>query len=503
VRQRLVVPLLTLAVLIPLWSFPRLATQDGPSHLYNTSILLRWNEPGSIFPQVFERDLTPMPNWLGTAALMVLMRAIDPPAAEHLLVTLCVVGMAAAWWWWVRGFARPAAPLSWLGPLLAISFFLFKGFYGFCLSVPLFLCTAAFAWRCRSIPITPARAAILNALLAVTWLAHIVSFGVALIASGSFLALGPRGLSLGGRLRRALWLAPGLLLAVSALATASEPSSGRRWGFGRIAAYLVRGEWLVSREGAQMAIGAALIALLAGLAAWGFNARRHGDRTPPAEWAPVLAAAGVCVILCFTLPRTTGGGDFLTDRLAMFPVLLLAPLAGVPPSRAVRSLAGGAIVALTLAQAGLTWQQQASANRDLAEYLSLEDVIAPGSIVLPLTWQAPDADRFSPLRHAACHYALRAGAVNLADYEATTGHFQIRFRDPVERTARVPVLPPLALVERRPEALDVRPLAASVDYLITWNLRAGAPASLVAAYGEAWDVAAEKGRLIVFRARRV
>src|SRR6185503_3635229 len=149
VRQRLVVPLLTLAVLIPLWSFPRLATQDGPSHLYNTSILLRWNEPGSIFPQVFERDLTPMPNWLGTAALMVLMRAIDPPAAEHLLVTLCVVGMAAAWWWWVRGFARPAAPLSWLGPLLAISFFLFKGFYGFCLSVPLFLCTAAFAWRCR------------------------------------------------------------------------------------------------------------------------------------------------------------------------------------------------------------------------------------------------------------------------------------------------------------------------------------------------------------------
>jgi hypothetical protein len=159
------------------------------------------------------------------------------------------------------------------------------------------------------------------------------------------------------------------------------------------------------------------------------------------------------------------------------------------------------LAALTIAQAGFAWDLQARANAQLAEYLSLPVTPDRGSVVLPLAWEDPGPWRISPLRHAGCLYALRAGAINLADYEALTGYFQVRFREPVGRDARVPFLPPLHVVERDPSSLDVRPLAF-VDHLITWNLRSGAPPGLLPRYQEAWDIAAESGRVILFKRRR-
>ncbi|MGH9870106.1 MAG: hypothetical protein ACREAA_18335 [Candidatus Polarisedimenticolia bacterium] len=490
---------LALAVLAPLWWFPFVATQDGPSHLYNTSILLGWSEPGSIFPQVFERDLTPGPNWMGTAALYVLMSVAEPVTAERILLTLYVLGMTAAWWGWASSFERPAGPVAALGPLLAMSFFLFKGFYSFCLSLPLFLAAITLAWRWRGHPLTAARAALLNVLLAATWLAHLVSFGAAWIASASILALGCAPRDRRPAWRRALWLAPALLLAVSGLATASDPSSGRRWDWGRIVLYILRGEWLVYAGPGQMVLGGALMLLLAGLGVLRVRSMRM-ERDPGGAALALVAPAAAIWALCFVLPRSAGGGDFLTDRLAIFPVLLLAPLAAPPPGRLSRGLVAAAVAVLTLAQAGITWTDQRRGNDELAEYLALDDALREGSVLLPLTWEAPGPGRVSVLRHAGCHYAMRAKAVNLADYEARTGHFQIRFKEPAARDARVPLLPELALIERDPSSLDVRPLAGWVDYLITWDLRGAAPERLDS-YQQAWEVAQERGRLILFRRR--
>jgi len=387
-----------------------------------------------------------------------------------------------------------------LGPLLAMSFFLFKGFYSFCLSLPLFLLTLTCAWRWRGRPVTPVRAALLNALLAVAWLAHMVSFGAAWVASASILALGGVPADRRPAWRRALWLAPALLLAASGLATASDPSSGRRWGWGRIAAYIVRGEWLVYAGPEQMLVGGALMLLLAALGVLRVRAARTGQEPGSGREALALAAPAAAIwAMCFILPRAAGGGDFLTDRLALFPVLLLAPLAA-PSGRGLRRPLAAAVAALTLAQAGITWADQRRGNAELAEYLALDNALAEGSVMLPLTWDAPRRGRISVLRHAGCHYALRAKAVNLADYEARTGHFQVRFKEPAARDARVPLLPALALIERDPSSLDVRPLAGWVDYLVTWNLRAGAP-GLLSSYEQTWEVSHEKGRLILFRRR--
>lgn len=508
---------LAVAALTPLWWFPRAATQDGPSHLYNTTILLQWNDPGSPFPKVFDRDLTPGPNWLGTAVLWLLLHGLEPATADKVLLTLCVAGTAAAWWFWMASVRGRPGPLVVMGPLIGLTFFLFKGFHGFCLGVPLFLLAAGWAWRIRE-RVTAPRAALLHALLALTWLAHMVPFGMALIAAALILVVGAgrRGageVSVSGprrsflrddAWRRALWLSPAYLLALSSLATASGGATGRRWGWGRILLYVARGEWLVFAGAWQMIVGCGVMLLLAALAVRRLIPRgRLGAHEPEPTAGSLLLAAGAAWALCLVLPRAAGGGDFLTDRLAMYPVLLLAPLLDVPEGAPARWRAGvmACLAALTIAQAGFTWDLQARANIQLAQYLSLPVDPDRGSVVLPLAWEEPGPWRISPLRHAGCLYTLRAGAINLADYEARTGYFQVRFREPVDRAARVPFLPPLHVIEQDPSSLDLRPLAGFVDYLITWNLRSGAPPGLMARYLETWDIAAESGRVILFRRR--
>jgi hypothetical protein len=379
--------------------------------------------------------------------------------------------------------------------------------------VPLFLLSCGWAWRIKD-RLTAPRVAALHGLLALTWLAHLVPFGMALITVSCIFLSAPAGpadgaapaasFRRGHAWRRALWLAPSLLLALSSLATASEGAWGRRWGWGRILAYVARGEWLVFAGRWQMAVGCGVMLLLGALAARRLLSGRTGpDGAAELTARPLLIAASAAWALCLLLPRTAGGGDFLTDRLALFPVLLLAPLLDISesgPARWRRAVAA-AVAALTCAQAGFAWHVQARANDLLAEYLSLPAPPGRGSVILPITWEEPTDWRISPLRHAGCLYALPAGAINLADYEALTGYFQVRFRQPVDRAARVPFIPPLHIVERDPSSLDVRPLAGFVDHLITWNLRAGAPSSLLPLYLETWEIEAESGRVILFRRR--
>ncbi|HKY32361.1 MAG TPA: hypothetical protein VJV23_07495, partial [Candidatus Polarisedimenticolia bacterium] len=308
---------LALLALVPIWGFERLATQDGPSHLYNTHILIAWDDEGSVFPSRYERDLAPIPNWLGTALLYPLMLAAPPATADRILASLGILAMAAAWRWWLSGFAPRPGPLAAAGGLLSCGFFLFKGLYSFWLSVPLLLATLGLAWRIRG-QVTVPRAALLNLLLGAVFLGHAVTFGVALLAVSAILAFAPAaGRPPGARAARAAWAAPAWLLAADLAARAGGAETSR-WGAWRVTLYLARGEWLVFGPPAQLAVSCGLMALLALLGLRAAAARKPGS-LPAGTVASLVVPAGAIVILCYLLPRGLDGGSFLTDRLAVFP----------------------------------------------------------------------------------------------------------------------------------------------------------------------------------------
>ena len=81
---------------VAVWAFPGFVTQDGPAHLYNAHILAKSIGPASPFRGVFAVRWEPLPNWAGHLALMGLVGALPPRAADRLMTTAMLVGFAGS-----------------------------------------------------------------------------------------------------------------------------------------------------------------------------------------------------------------------------------------------------------------------------------------------------------------------------------------------------------------------------------------------------------------------
>ena len=100
-------------------------------------------------------------------------------------------------------------------------------------------------------------------------------------------------------------------------------------------------------------------------------------------------------------------------------------------------------ICLTLILLGLNLKSYNLLNRDLRDFGLARDLVAPGSLILPLDL-APVArvqdpleafpSRVDPFIHASGYVAAGRGTVDLSDYEAMSDHFPLRFkpmRDPL------------------------------------------------------------------------
>src|SRR5690606_12023405 len=95
---------LTLALLpavLAVWAVPGFVTQDGPSHVYNAHILLEALRlgPDSPFAGVYQPRWRPLPNLGGHLALMGLLTALPPRAADRMMTSIALVGFASAVAW--------------------------------------------------------------------------------------------------------------------------------------------------------------------------------------------------------------------------------------------------------------------------------------------------------------------------------------------------------------------------------------------------------------------
>src|SRR5215217_3954156 len=99
-RERLVTLLLVALIILhltPLWTTRYFPSQDGPSHLENAQLLLKFfrHDPGR-FRDFYTLNPEPIPNFLGHATLASLMVFTPPLSAEKLLLTAYVVLLAVA-----------------------------------------------------------------------------------------------------------------------------------------------------------------------------------------------------------------------------------------------------------------------------------------------------------------------------------------------------------------------------------------------------------------------
>ena len=173
---RAVFLILLLLELCLVWAFPRYATQDGPSHLYNAAVIaaLRsgsWNGLSAFF------RLNPrlVPNWTTYFILMQLMKGFSAANAEKILVSGYIVVFAISFWWVMKQIRPDSEHFLVFGLVLGGNWFLSMGFYNFCYGLVFFLIAFGYwlKWR-RDFGIR--QWAVLFTLAAILFLTHFFCF---------------------------------------------------------------------------------------------------------------------------------------------------------------------------------------------------------------------------------------------------------------------------------------------------------------------------------------
>lgn len=488
-------------LLLPLWLFTYVPTQDGPAHLENAATLLELKD--SPFLRTFyDANWRLATNQVHHALLVALGSFMPLLRAEKLVLSAYALLVPVTTLFALRGL--PGA--SRLGVFLVLpavySYVFYLGFYNLSFGLPLFLLALGLyfrlafgledAPRCRLS--APPLTALLALTLVLTYFVHVIAAASALLALGVMVVARTIG---GGNERApvpglpvlaALAVTPTLALIVFFVTTpGTNPEATNFLNLPRLLqdffvhppnfTYALYSP-LVVHTWFDAAFTLPLHLLLFGLALFAL-VQSVKWRVPAPE---LLAAFLVFVFIIVWSPNRLGEIGWLPDRFLPYAYALLALWLATAPLSA-RSWQTVAITSLSL-WGGLTLYRlpvQAALNGSVREYVEAAQVVRADSTVLPLSLSQPTPAglrafrpnmRYDPVRHALGYVALEKRIVNLANYQAAKGYFPLRYKD-----ARNPAVHlsegGLTSLEYPPFALDIasyrRETGAAVDYVLFWG----------------------------------
>ncbi|MDQ6649023.1 MAG: hypothetical protein M3Z02_02720 [Actinomycetota bacterium] len=463
-------------------------TVDGPAHLAGARVL---SEPGAALYRLYYRiDLFPSPNMLPTLVLAALVRLTTPTVADTLLhagyVVLFPLGLRYA----VIGVRREARWPAFLAFPLSFGYLFWYGFENYCYGVALALFTIGYAlrrrhgWGARS-------AGGLAALFVLTYLSHLVPFALAALFVAVLAVADARAARPGVR-RRAVLAAPGLALVpatalIVAFALRGGPTQGPAFGnpLRLLAGLLTLAIPTVSFSAVELvfAVLTALVLYVGGIRV----VRRMGRRSLSGPAGALAAAAAAAAVVYMVSPQQFGlAYGLLHERISVFPVLFAALwLAAFPAGRRESALGAGVLL---VAAAGLAVTRAPDVRRyerQMTEYASAAEVVAPGSTMVGLRLQL-DTPRggpvrqkmFDPLRHATSLVAAETAGVDVGHYEAEYSYFPTAFRPAADLRRRID--PDLTGLEQVPPRVTLPAPQASghdrIDYVLVWGARQATPA---------------------------
>jgi hypothetical protein len=204
----------------------------------------------------------------------------------------------------------------------------------------------------------------------------------------------------------------------------------------------------------------------------------------PAMERRVLGGLLLCCTAAYLATPGRFGDNFgyLPERLAWFPLLLLALWAATrPAARRVRRVATVLLVVAASAAVLARLPAQAAAAGDTEELLSVAGAIPAGSDLVVLRYSRsaggplPIDPHSAPdyLRHESSRLAIRAGSADIGLYEAETPYFQVSFAGGPEVWRRI--VPDPADLEKQPPAVDLAAGRGLLDYVVVVGLSRAGP----------------------------
>jgi hypothetical protein len=478
--------------LVPIWWFPYFPSQDGPGHLYNAYLLSGWwNSSFPIDRSFFALNPAPVPNWLGSLLLALLIKITNPLRAEKLVLTLYVVFLPVAMRYAARSIRSNVRYLYFLVFAFVYNWFFHLGLLNFCISLAWYLLFIGYWIRNRD----HLHARQMFVLLAITvpfYFSNGLSYYMALGAVGVLsVAYGLR------EFERATWkhtwkqrcgniLKPqiGLLLAIpltlSYLArhgrnyhpsglVPSTPMTWKdvSWSLTRLIALRA------STAEADLRLSRALAILLLIGFLWSCYCRRK-ERLLWTDSLLVVAAAEF--VLYLIAPENAAGGALLQDRMILFPLLTFVLWLVVQPMGKIPAfiLAAAAIV-LSTTLVAFDVKRYVQLTPALEEFYATSSHIEQHATILPLEFgrgeQRQDLHlKYDPFIHAAGLISIERSLVDLNDYEAESRNFPLVYKAALDPSEIIGEghdygFPPVAHIGQYN-----RTTGRSVDYVLLWGV---------------------------------
>ncbi len=171
--------------LLPIWIFGYFPSQDGASHVYNALVLKEYNQHENFkMRDAWKLNIIIFPNWLSHISLAALLYVFPPVIAEKVFLTFAIGMIPVSFFYFLNAVHRGKQGrylFAWLGFPFAYNYLLYMGFYNFTLSVAFFFFSFGFWWKHKDY-MEIKHLCILYVLLLLTYLSHIVSYGLVVLA---------------------------------------------------------------------------------------------------------------------------------------------------------------------------------------------------------------------------------------------------------------------------------------------------------------------------------
>lgn len=475
--------IIALLNLIPAVQQPFFPSVDGPTHLYNSNLILQLASGQSDFLSGYYAFTDwIVPNWGGHFVLTALLSVFSPATASRLFIGLCLFLLPLSFRYLVRKINQDARFTAYLVFPFSYSFMLCMGFYNFIFGLIVLFTTLGILIRYRSSPFRWSSLMLLFFMVLCCYLSHLFVFLCLGMIVFCLYSLDLLKAAIGRKsIKECIGMVAPILFAfvIPCILTLIYYS---KTGSREEKIYLLKSElldWLITgrsmvwylpdKEPVYTTLITLVVLFLFSIALYrygksmqddlsGIN-RRFSSFIMSLSFKDILLVMTILMVfLYFKLPDSDSSAGFVSVRLNLMIFLFLILWISVFPFPKWITL--GSFAVLFYAQYHLLKLHASSfeqLNKVIAEILTIEQDVKENSLVLPLNYSENWLEH-----HNSNYLGIRKSIVIPENHETNTPYFPLKWNCD-ERIKDLAYLKLDEILRMSPEVLN------RLDYVFVLN----------------------------------
>lgn len=441
--ERILFIVLLLVHIIIIWSLDLFLTQDGPSHLYNSKLLLDLVLENNLdfYQEFFKINRGLFPNWFSSILLSSLLLVFKPIVAEKILVSMLAISFPLAIRNTILKLNRNSYYLTLVGLLFCFNYFIFYGFYNFCFSLVFFILFLGWYHDSRH-QLTFKSSVVLALFVLLIYFSHPVALILLFLLIGFdyLIQLIDSKFKIDKRivfdlLYRAMIILPSFILFFTFFLT-NQSSNGQLFvnnvSLESIAKLITLRYLVVFNEFEYVVY--VLLCILILILFWRVLLKLVTGKLR-IQSRYILLTIGACLFMYFFINDSLAGGGFLSKRLVLFVCILsIIWLAQYEVSTRLRLISVIGLTFLSIFLVIARYSSQSLTSKLASEINMIDEYLVDHSVILFVNIsskgevQGSEPSKIGLYKHLVGYLASKNEIIAMDNYEANTNYFPIRWQ---------------------------------------------------------------------------